>query len=243
MLWRARLFSPFLGQPNVGTRFTELTVESQLSLQKVCGERVVEKGALIENVRSVFGLPCPIFRVVVGKNCVTLSTETFWKSLKLDPAYFCLRDFSGRLIGMIIVHVDDMLQATNNSHHAEYHIPRLLWIYDITNIKRADSDEGVLYCGKRVRTMPNDMRPGGLALQQDRMEFVKSRCEPASMSRVRARQEGAQCTTGEIREMRSMTWNFALGNRRNTSRRVSCRGNNQHPWCLIMSAPYKLSST
>ena len=36
-LWRARLFSPFLDQPNVGTRFTELTVESQLSLQKVAG--------------------------------------------------------------------------------------------------------------------------------------------------------------------------------------------------------------
>ena len=31
MLWRARLFSPFLDQPNVGTRFTELTVESQES--------------------------------------------------------------------------------------------------------------------------------------------------------------------------------------------------------------------
>ena len=50
-----------------------------------------------------------------------------------------------------------------------------------------------------------DMKPGGLLLQQDQMEFVKARCEPASMSRVRARQEGAQCTTSEVREMRSMT--------------------------------------
>ena len=32
------LFSPFLDQRNVGTRFTELTVESQLSLQKVGGD-------------------------------------------------------------------------------------------------------------------------------------------------------------------------------------------------------------
>ena len=45
----------------------------------------------------------------------------------------------------------------------------------------------------------------GLALQQDQTEFVKARCEPASTPRVRARQEGAQCTTSEIREMRSMT--------------------------------------
>ena len=49
------------------------------------------------------------------------------------------------------------------------------------------------------------MKPGGLALQQDQMEFVRVRCEPASMSRVRARQEEAQCTPGAIQEMRSMT--------------------------------------
>ena len=62
-----------------------------------------------------------------------------------------------------------------------------------------------MYCGKRVRTFPDDLKLGGLSLQQDQMEFVKARCEPASMSRARARQEGAQCTAGEIREMRSMT--------------------------------------
>ena len=48
--------------------------------------------------------------------------------------------------------------------------------------------------GKRVR-----------ALQQDQLVFVEARCEPASMSRVRASQEEAQCTAGEILEMRSMT--------------------------------------
>ena len=106
---------------------------------------------------------------------------------------------------MIIVHVDDMLPATNNSHQAESHISRFFTKYDIKDVKRADDDGGVLYCGKRVRSVPDDMKPGGLALQQDQMEFVKARCEPASMSRVRARQEGAQCTTSEVREMRSMT--------------------------------------
>ena len=60
-------------------------------------------------------------------------------------------------------------------------------------------------CGKRVRTVPDDMKPGVLALQQDQMEFVRARCEPASMSRVRAGQEEAQCTPGAIQEMRSMT--------------------------------------
>ena len=128
-----------------------------------------------------------------------------WTSLKLDPAFFCLRDFSGHLIGMIIVHVDDMLLATNNSHQAESHISRLLSKYDIKDVKRADDNGGVLYCGKRIRTVPDDMKPGGLSLQQDQTEFVKARCEPASMPRARARQEGTQCTTSEIREMRSMT--------------------------------------
>ena len=129
-----------------------------------------------------------------------------WTSLKRDPASFCLRDCSGHLIGMNIVHVDDILLATGNSHQAESHISRLLSKYDIKDVKRADDDGGVLYCGKRVRSVPDDMKPGGLALQQDQMEFVKARCEPASMSRVRARQEGDQCTPGDIQEMRrSMT--------------------------------------
>ena len=44
-----------------------------------------------------------------------------------------------------------------------------------------------------------------LSLQQDQTEFVKARCEPASMPRARARQEGTQCTTSETREMRTMT--------------------------------------
>ena len=83
---------------------------------------------------------------------------------------------------MIIVHVDDMLLATNNSHQAESHITSLLSKYDIKDVKRADDDGGVLYCGKRVRTV----KLGVLSLQQDQMDFVRARCELASMPRVRA---------------------------------------------------------
>ena len=145
---------------------------------------------------------------------------------------------------MIIVHVDDVLLATNNSHQAESHISRLLGKYDIKDVKRADADGGVsllwktsLDCAGR-----NETGIGCLALQQDQTEFVKARCEPARMSRVRARQEGVQCTTGEIREMRSMTGSLHLvtgGTRPDESSRVSRRGNNQRPWCPITSVPYK----
>ena len=149
-------------------------------------------------------MDCLILPVDVGKNCVTLCTEDSWKALKLDPAFFCLRDFSGRLIGMI-VHVDDMLLATNNHHQAESHISRFLSKNDVKDVKRADDDGGVLYRGKQGRMVPDSMKPSGLALQQDQTGFVKSRCEPASVSRVRAREKGDQCTTSEIREMRNMT--------------------------------------
>ena len=60
----------------------------------------------------------------------------------------------------------------------------------------------------------------GAFLDMAQTEFVKARCEPASVPRARARQEGAQCTTSEIREMQSYDREFALGNRRDTSRRV-----------------------
>ena len=107
---------------------------------------------------------------------------------------------------MIIVHVDDMLLATNNSHHAESHISRLLGKFDIKDVKRTDDDGGVLYC------------------RQDQLECVKARCEPASLSRVRARQKREFSTTGEIREMRSMTGSLHLvtrGTRPDESSRVA----------------------
>ena len=71
------------------------------------------------------------------------------------------------LIGMIIAHVDYMSLATDISHRAESHISRLHSKYDIKDVKRANDDGGVLYCGKRVRTVLDDMKPGGLALRQD----------------------------------------------------------------------------
>ena len=163
----------------------------------------IEKGALIEIGKGVFGLP-DSHRGWWKELRDTLHGDS-WTSLKLDPAFFCLRDFSGHLIGMIIVHVDDMLLATDNSHLAESHISRLLSKYDIKNVKRADDDGGVLYCGMRVRTVQDDVKPGCLSLRQDQSEFVKARCELAGMPRARARQEGTQCTTSEIGEMRSMT--------------------------------------
>ena len=166
--------------------------------------------------KGVFGLP-DLTRGWWKELRDTLQGDP-WRSLKLDLAFFCLRDFSGHLIGRIIVHVHDMLLATNNSHQADFHISRLFSKCDIKDVKRADDDGGVLYCGKRIRTVPDDMKPVGPALRQDWTEFVKARCEPSTVSRVRARQEGAQCTTSEIREMRIMTG--VLGNRVNTSRRV-----------------------
>ena len=60
-----------------------------------------------------------------------------------------------------------MLLATNNSHPAEFHTSRLLSKYDVKDVKKADDGGGVLYCGKRVRTVPDELKLGGLALQQD----------------------------------------------------------------------------
>ena len=45
---------------------------------------------------------------------------------------------------MIIVHDDDMLLATNNSHQAESHISRFLLQKDMKDVKRADDNGGVL---------------------------------------------------------------------------------------------------
>ena len=43
----------------------------------------------------------------------------------------CLLLRSGHVIEMIIVHVDDMLLATSNSHQAKSHTSRFLSKYDV----------------------------------------------------------------------------------------------------------------
>ena len=105
-------------------------VEEPLFLEPpVRGLLGVEKSAFIEIVKGVFGLSDP-YRGWWKELRDTLLGDS-WNSLKLDPAFFCLRDCSGHLIGMIIVQVDDMLLATSNCHQAESHISRLLSKYDI----------------------------------------------------------------------------------------------------------------
>ena len=171
----------------------------------------IEKGALIEIVKGVFGLPDSP-RGWWKELRDTLEGDS-WTSLKLDPAFFCLRDFSGHLIEMIIVHVDDMLLATKNSHQAASHISRFHFKYEIKAAKRATTME--VSC-----SVESDMKPGGLSLRLDQTEFVKARYEPASMPRARARQEGAQCTTQRNSRDAKYDREFALCNGRNTSGRV-----------------------
>ena len=122
----------------------------------------LEKGALIE-IANMFS-DYPILPVGGGKNCVTRSNKNFSNSTL--PSSAC-ETFSGHLIGIIIVHVDDMLLTTDNSHKAESHFSRLMSKNDTKYVKRADENGGVLYCGKRVRTVPDDMEPGSLPVRQD----------------------------------------------------------------------------
>ena len=67
---------------------------------------------------------------------------------------------------MIIVRVEDTLFGQPPSRISHFSPPQR---NDITDCKRAYSNEGVFYCGKRIRTVPDDMTPGGLALRQDRV--------------------------------------------------------------------------
>ena len=99
------------------------------------------KGALIE---IVFGLPDSPRRW--WKELRDTLQGDSWTSLKLDYAFFCLRKFSGHLIGRTIVLV--VLLATNNSPQAESHISRFFSKYEIKDVKRANDDGGVLYCGR-----------------------------------------------------------------------------------------------
>ena len=123
----------------------------------------IEKRCLDRNCEGCF-LGYPDFPRGRWKELRDTLQGDSWTSLKLDPAFFCLRDCSGHLIGRISIFVDDMLQATDNSHQAESHISRLLSKYDIKDVKWTDDDGGVFYCGERVRSAPDDLKPSGSGL-------------------------------------------------------------------------------
>ena len=120
-----------------------------------------------------------------GKNCATL-----------DPVFFCLCDFSGHLIGMITVHVDDMLLTTNISHRAESHISRLLSKHDIKDVKRDEDDGGEFGVCWMIRNL-------GVCLCDDQTVFVKARCEPASLPWARARQDDESLATSQLQGKQS----------------------------------------
>ena len=91
-------------------------------------------------------------------------------------------EFSGHRIGVIAAHVGDLLGADDNG--------------------------GVLSCGKRTRTVPDDMKPGGRregrgvsAIRPDRVCGFSSRVAMyvyIYMPRARVRQEGAQYATRRL---------------------------------------------
>ena len=190
----------------------------------------VEKASLIEIVKGVsFGLPDSPRRW--WKELRDTLQGDSWTPLKLDPACFCLRDFSGHLIGMIIVQVDDMLLATNDSHQAESHISRFLRIYDIIDCKRTDSNEGVLYCEKRIRTVPGDITRGRDWLCD---KTRRSLWRLVVNLQVCIWLEPSKRGLSVQQEMRSVTGNlhWATEGHDPTShlQPFSCRGNIQHPW-------------
>ena len=78
VIWRARLFSPFLHQPNVGARFTELTVESQLRQQKLAGTVSPVSSVCLQSALCL----CCTFSVCGGSSCpVSGKTHTGYKVL------------------------------------------------------------------------------------------------------------------------------------------------------------------
>ena len=136
--------------------------------------------------------------------CLFLSAWLFWKSHWNDYRT-CWR----------------LAFGNENSHQVESHISRPLSTYDVKDVKRADDDGGVLYCGKRVRTVQDDVKLGGLTLRQDQTEFCESSLRTCKY--VSSPSPTRESSVYDKRNSRDEKCDrqLALGNRRNTSRRVT----------------------
>ena len=105
---------------------------------------------------------------------------------------------------MVILHVDDMLIATEGGNDAELKIDAFMKKYKIGDLIWADkADAGIEYTGKTIVVQKDDDgKFKGIKVHQT--GFIHGRMDPASISRARRAEVRSPCTPLETTEFRSM---------------------------------------
>ena len=120
----------------------------------------------------------------------------------LDPALFVLRGPNNEPKGMLVLHVDDLLVATDGSPEAEEGVKLLHERFPFGEwglVK--DQPSGITYCGKEVVV---GLEEGKQVLQMRQRGFVEGRLETIQLTRERKQQVNELVTPQEQSDFRSV---------------------------------------
>ena len=123
--------------------------------------------------------------------------QSGWESSQLEPALFYLRR-EGKLVGMAVTHVDDVLHAGEGPVY-EKSIAKLLSLVEFDK----DEETNFQYCGKNVKQAWD----GTVTLNQKEMAV---NIKPIPIAPSRKREAEASCTSVECSMLRgrygSLSW-------------------------------------
>ena len=160
----------------------------------------LQPGQLIKLIKSVYGRPdAP--RSWFNELSRILQEELQFQKSEVDPALYYLRDSSGVLKGVLIIHVDDIMLAGDDSDFTTQAFERLHQRFPFGTWQNVDKqNSGVSYCGKEIKVVVEDDQKI-IHLSQD--GFISGRLENIPIATERKKDPSARVTDAELTDYRS----------------------------------------
>ena len=159
------------------------------------GLRGVMPGQLLKLLKPVYGRPdAP--RAWYEELARILCQELHFEKSFVDPAMFMLRNPSGKLVGLMIVHVDDVMVCHDGSPFALETVERLRKRFPFGTWQRVcEQSSGISYCGKEIKVVN---REGETQITLAQNGFIDGRLQPMEVPKCRKAQPES-CATDEER--------------------------------------------
>ena len=165
------------------------------------GLKGVGQGQLLKLLKPVYGRPdAP--RAWYEDLARILCDELSFEKLFVDPAMFMLRNQSGKLVALMIVHVDDVMVCCDGSGYAKEVVEKLHKRFPFGTWQRVcDQPSGINYCGKEIKV---EEEAGEKRIILSQNGFVDGRLETMEVSAGRRSQPESCATPEELSNYRSV---------------------------------------
>lgn len=161
----------------------------------------VEEGQLLRLKRPVYGrpdAPRAWYEQLAG---FIMNDMKFERNL-LDPALFISRHADGRPRGLIVLHVDDLMVATDGTREVEQMVSKMCERFPFGEWGLVEKENGgVTYCGKEIMvdTVDNEK-----VIRLRQRGFVEGRLDLIPIKKERKADPKAKATDEEVSDFRSV---------------------------------------